>query len=250
MENIRDRIIAVLCERLQGEPDVQAVWLEGADALNCVDEYSDIDLCCSVEGELLLKIGALAQSTLERLGTVDLVNRLDSPDFQRHTVFHLAGTSPFLLVDFVAYRAGHGSQFTIGDEIEKPLVVFDRGGMIQYLSQEEAIARQDRSGRLQDLRKTVAQYSRLEKYLKRGNLMEAFGYYHKWLVQPLIEVLRMKYTPLHPDYYIVHISRHMPKDVLAQLEDLMKFDSIAELEQKSRAALQLFEVTAGELAVQ
>jgi hypothetical protein len=131
MENIRNRIIAVLCERLQGEPDVQAVWLEGADALNCVDEYSD-----------------------------------------------------------------------------------------------------------------------LEKYLKRGNLMEAFGYYHKWLVQPLIEVLRMKYTPLHPDYYIVHISRHMPKDVLAQLEDLMKFDSISELEQKSRAALQLFEVTAGELAVQ
>ena len=248
MQIIRDRIIAVLSERLQREPDVRAVWLEGADAAGCVDEYSDIDLCCAVGDGLFEQAGALAQFALETLGPVDLVNRLGRPDFQRHSVFHLAGTSPFLLVDFVAYRTGHGSQFIMGDQIEKPLVVFDRDGSISYRSQEEAMAQLNRPGRLQELRETVAQFSRLEKYLKRGNFMEAFGYYHKWLVQPLIEVLRMKYTPLHPDYYIVHISRQLPEDVLAQLEDLVKFNSIAELELKRRAALHLFEVTASELA--
>ena len=150
----------------------------------------------------------------------------------------------------MAYQAGRGSQFIAGDEIEKPLVVFDRGGAVVYCSPEEAKARQDRPGRLQELRESVAQVSRVEKYLSRGNFLEAFGYYHKWLLMPLIEVLRMKYTPLHPDYYIVHISRHLPADVLAQLEDLVKFNSIAELELKSKAAVKLFEETASELAAQ
>ena len=248
MEGLRSRIIAALTERLKREPDVRAVWLEGADAAGYVDEFSDIDLCCSVEASLLENVGALAQSALETIGPVDMVNRLSGPDFQRHTVFHLAGSSPFLLIDFVAYQAGRGSKFIAGDEIEQPLVVFDRGGVVVYCSPEEAKARQDRPGRLRELRESVAQVSRLEKYLARGNFLEAFGYYHKWLLMPLIEVLRMKYTPLHPDYYIVHISRHLPADVLAQLEDLAKFNSIAELELKSKAAVRLFEETASELA--
>jgi hypothetical protein len=250
MENIRDRIIAVLSERLQREPDVQAVWLEGADAAGCVDEFSDIDLCCTVGDGLFEEAGVLAQSTLETLGAVDLVTQLAGTDFQRHSVFHLSGTSPFLLIDFVVYRDGHGSQFIFGDEIEKPLVVFDRSGAISYLSAAEAVSRQERPLRLRELRETVAQVSRLEKYLKRGAFLEAYGYYHKWLLQPLIEVLRMKYTPLHPDYYIVHISRHLPQKVLAQLEDLVKFNSIEELELKSKAAIRLFEETASSLAVQ
>ena len=54
--------------------------------------------------------------------------------------------------------------------------------------------------------------------------------------------------PLHPDYYIVHISRHLPAKVLAHLEDLVKFNSMSELELKSKAAVRLFEETASELA--
>ncbi len=248
MAEMRSLITTTLVQRLQSEPEILAVWLEGADAADSVDEYSDIDLCCSVEANLLEGAAVLAQSALEAIGPLDMVTRVNSPDFQRHTVFHLAGTSPYLLVDFVAYLPGHGSQFIAGDDIEKPLVLFDRVGAVRYLSAAEAATRQDRPLRLRELRETVAQVSRLEKYLRRGDFLEAYGYYHKWLLQPLIEILRMKYTPLHPDYYIVHISRHLPQDVLAQLEDLVKFNSIAELELKSKAALRLFEVTASELA--
>ena len=249
MEITRPRIISALHDRLLQEPGVLAVWLEGADAVGRVDEFSDLDLCCSVEPGLLAQAAGLAREALEMLGPLDLISRQgDRPDFQEHTVFHLAGTSEFLLIDFVAYRAGRGSQFVAGDDIEKPLVLFDRGGAITFQPREKALAQLGRGQRLNELRETVAQYSRLQKYLKRGDFLEAFGYYHKWLLVPLIEALRMKYTPLHPDYYIVHISRHLPEEALARLEDLFKIHSIEELESKSEAARQFFDETVVRLA--
>ncbi len=54
----------------------------------------------------------------------------------------------------------------------------------------------------------------------------------------------MRYTPHHPDYYIVHISRHLPTDVLRRLEDLFKVCSLADIETKSREARAFFEETA------
>lgn len=242
-DDLRARMLWALTEHLRAQPAVRAAWLEGADALQRVDEFSDIDFCCAVTPEALEGVGAIAQSALQTLGTLDLTQRLtDRPDFQMHTVFHLAGASPYLLVDFVAYRAGRGSLFWTGDEIEKPLVLFDWDGLVTFRKPDEA-AHGERQRRLQELRATVAQMSRLEKYLARGELLEAYGYYHKWLLQPLIEALRMVYTPLHSDYYIVHISRHLPRAVLDQLEDLVKFDSLDELARKSQAALRLFNET-------
>lgn len=174
------------------------------------------------------------------LGPVDLIHTLVNQEDFRSTTFHLAGTSDYLLVDFDVFIAGRGSTFSEGDEIERPLVIFDRGGVIQYQSPKDNAALQERGQRLQELKDTVAQYSRLDKYLKRGEFLEAFGYYHKWLLTPLIEVLRMKYTPLHPDYAIVHISRHFPPEILIQLEDLFKVNSVAEIGIKSLEALRFF----------
>ena len=167
----------------------------------------------------------------------------------RHTVFHLAGTSEYLLIDFVAYPLGRGSQYTAGDEIEKPRVLFDRGGVIHFNAPDPVRTARDNARRLQQQRDMVAQYSRLVKYFRRGDFLEAFGYYHKWLLQPLIEVLRLRYTPLHPDYYIVHISRHLPPEVLHRLEALFQVQSVEEMEAKSRAALQFFEETASGVAL-
>lgn len=221
-----------------------AIWLEGADATGWVDAYSDLDLCCSVEAGSMAAVTALAQAALETLGRLDLVQRATAgPDFAP-TVFHLEGTSPFLLVDFNVY-VGRGSQFVTGDPIERPLVLLDRGRVVRFdspLHDPAACA-----ARLEELRQVVAQGARIEKYVLRGDFLEAFGYYHKWLLTPLIEVLRMRYTPLHTDYYIVHISRHLPAPVLARLENLFKFSSLAELDAKHRLAQVFFAETAAAL---
>lgn len=231
---------------LEPNPHVLALWLEGADATGFVDEYSDLDICCSVEEDTIAEVAQQAQRALESLGTLDLVQLEHDEEDTQHIVFHLEGTSAYLLIDFNIY-VSRGSEFVTGDEIEKPLILFDRGQVIRTVTQQERLASLQRDERLQELRKTIAQYARLEKYVRRGEFLEAFGYYHKWLLQPLIEILRMRYTPLHPDYYIVHISRHLPREVLRRLEELFKINSIAEIEAKSRVAIEFFEETSAGL---
>lgn len=239
----RQTIIATLQARLEQNPKILAMWLEGADATNTVDEFSDIDLCCSVEAGAIAEVTAEARQALETLGTIDLAQVLVAGEDNQHIVFHLAGTSEYLLLDFCLYVA-RGSDFIEADEIEQPLIIFDRCSIIRYSSAEESREWKNRNERLSELKSTVAQSARIEKYVRRGAFLEAFGYYHKWLLTPLVEVLRMQYTPLHPDYYIVHISRHLPGDILMRLEGLFKVSSVAEIQRKSKEAQAFFkEVT-------
>ncbi|CAN5794433.1 hypothetical protein BH10CHL1_BH10CHL1_09950 [soil metagenome] len=244
----RNSIIATLRAYLEPNPNVLALWLEGADATNYVDEYSDLDLCCSVVAGTLAQGADQAEQALASLGPIDFKQKLrDEKDFQ-HLIFHLAGTSAYLLVDFCLF-VDRGSEFVAGDAIEQPLVLFDKAKVVRYVSQRERLTTLARPQRLQVLKDTVAQVSRLDKYIKRDEFLEAFGYYQKWLLDPLIEGLRMQYTPLHPDYFIVHISRHLPSHVLRRLEALFKVNSVAEIESKHKEALKFFEETIAALTI-
>ena len=247
MNELRATIIRALKDRLERDPGVHAAWLEGADALARVDEFSDIDFCCSVDSVGLDGAVALAQEALLAIGPLDLVQRLDRPANQRHVVFHLSEASPYLLVDFVAHEGTTGSRFIAGDEIEKPLVLFDRGGWVRFRSPEAEPASLDLTRRLQDLRRTVSQASRVDKHIRRGEFLEAFGYYQKWLLEPLITCLRLRCTPLHSDYSIVHISRHLPAAEVRRLEELFQVRSMEELKRKSREAIRFFEEAAREI---
>ena len=235
----RDAIITALRRQLEPNPQVLAMWLEGADAHNLVDALSDIDICCSVTPRSMEAVTGVARQALVALAAVDLDQSTERMEQQWHTTFHLEGTSPYLLIDFCVY-VGRGSTFIAGDEIEKPLILFDRAGVIRFLPPQDHPGCQSQTERLQHLVETVEQSARIEKYVIRGDFLEAFGYYHRWLLTPLIEVLRMRYTPLHPDYYIVHISRHLPVEALRRLEDLFKVNEIAEIGAKTEQARQFF----------
>jgi tetratricopeptide (TPR) repeat protein len=239
MSITRTAIIAALQEQFERIPEVGAMWLEGADAAGRVDEYSDIDVCCAVQAGFIPLVEAEARAALVRLGALDLATLLQDEPAQRHIVLHLQDSSPYLLIDLCLY-VGCGSDFTEGDEIEKPLVLFDRAGAIRYHPQAERLGDLRRDERLHALQEIVAQASRIDKYLARGEFLEAFGYYEKFLLAPLIEVLCMRYTPLHADYGIVHISRHLPADVRLLVERLYQVGSLADLTDRVQEAEAYF----------
>ncbi len=243
MSIARETIIDAVQQALAARPEVLAVWLEGSEATGSVDEYSDIDLCCSVS-DLGALDGAVAcaRAALEGLGRLDLVGSEDRDSDMRSARFHLEGTSPYLLVDFDAYYR-RGSAFTEGDEIEKPRVLFDRAGVVTFAPVDARALREGHAARLEELESMVAQHARIEKYVRRGEFLEALGYYHRWLLAPLVEALRLRYTPLHPEYSIVHISRHLPAEVVRKVEDLFQISSLEEIETKMPAALAWFEET-------
>ncbi len=238
----RETILTTLQAHLEPLPTVFALWLEGADATGYADEYSDIDFCCSVAQGALEETATRARAALESLGKLDLAQESrHEEDFFSNT-FHFEGTSAYLLIDFDVV-INRGSTFNRDDAIEKPLVLFDKKGVVRFVEPDWQAIKAEQIERLTILEGMVDQYPRLQKYLLRGQYLEAFGYYHKYLLEPLVEVLRMRYTPLHPDYYIVHISRHLPADVLHRVEYFFQPGSLAELGIRSREARQLFQET-------
>jgi|WetSurMetagenome_2_1015567.scaffolds.fasta_scaffold110831_1 hypothetical protein len=239
----REDIITTVQKALEPDPNVFAVWLEGADATGNVDDYSDIDLCCSVTPGHMPAATACAHQALQSLGRLDIADIPTAAEDTQYAVFHMEGTSPYLLVDFNVY-VGRGSDFTANDWIEKPKILFDRTGVVKFHEPDAQQAAAKRAERLKALQAQAAQSSRIEKYILRGDYLEAFGYYHHWLMEPLIEVLRMRYTPLHPDYYIVHISRHLPADALKRLEYFFQISSLEEIARKTPEAVAWFEETA------
>jgi hypothetical protein len=242
MNFTREPIITALRDTLEPYPCVLAMWLEGADATGYVDKFSDIDLCYSVEAGALDEVMTLIQKKLESIGILDVIEkRVHGEDFLSAS-FHLENSSPYLLIDCDLY-VNRGNQFITGDPREKPFILFDKVGIVSFSQPDLKEVFKNQSERLQSLSMTVAQVSRIEKYIQRGEFIEAHAYYHKWLLTPLIEVLRMRYTPLHPEYHIVHISRHLPTDVVKWLEGLFKINSLEELAGKIREARLFYDET-------
>jgi len=69
---MRDKIIESIKRRLDKNEHVQALWLEGADALNRVDEYSDIDFVADVDDSFIDSIFKEVESVLTLIGEMDV----------------------------------------------------------------------------------------------------------------------------------------------------------------------------------
>ena len=67
----RNSIIAYLKEFAREKPYVNAMWLEGADGLGMVDEYSDIDFWFDVEKSHQESFLYACVRALERLSPAD-----------------------------------------------------------------------------------------------------------------------------------------------------------------------------------
>jgi hypothetical protein len=240
----RDQLIAGLREGLRADPRVLACWLEGADAIGNVDAFSDIDFSVAVIEGAIAGVAQEAREALTALGRLDIDHELVGDPNRNHVVFHISGTSPYLLVDFCLY-VDHGSTFVSNDPIERPLVLFDRAGVVRFVDPQRQLQLLESGQRLLALRQQVAQHRRVLKHIRRGEFLEAFGYYQRWVLEPLIEARRMLHTPLHPDYYIVHISRHLPAPVVERLELLFQVTSLEDLEGKVSEAVAWFAETAG-----
>jgi hypothetical protein len=239
----RNQLIAVLRSRLQADPRVLACWLEGADATGNVDAFSDIDFCVAVIDGAIAGVTQEARKALTVLGRLDIDHQLVADPDRHHVVFHVDGAAPDVLVDFCVY-VDRGSTFVSNDPIERPLVLFDRADVVRFVDPQARLQLLEPAQRLQALRRQVAEHRRVLKHVRRGEFLEAFGYYQRWVLEPLIEAQRMLHTPLHPDYSIVHVSRHLPAPVVERLERLFQVASLEELEAKVTDAVVWFEETA------
>jgi hypothetical protein len=237
----REGIIRHLAEILAGAPAVHAVWLEGADATGSTDEHSDIDIVTDVDDGQEASVLALVRNALAEFGSLDYVSAITTPTSGlRHQVLHIEGTPAPWLIDVVVQSHSRDFTFTRGHPSEVPRVLFDRSGVVQFRDTEAAALAAEIEDRTRQFAKEFRPTSRIAKYVRRGQFLEALGAYRKFLLEPLVELLRLRYCPLAHDYGLVHISKHLPTGVVERLERLHAVTSVTEIAEQTEVGEEWF----------
>jgi hypothetical protein len=244
MDINREHIINALATKLEADDKVHAMWLEGSDGLGRTDEYSDIDFWFDAEDGYENTVLDICTSVLQQLSELDFVEHVKHSHpkiFQRN--LHLKGTSEFLLIDICVQSHSRGSEgctFVRGDIAEYPMIIFDKSDVIKIVDAPPF----DKDGALEVVKECSTRYeqrSRLIKYIKRNQYLEACAYYDKYVRQPVVGLYRLLHTPRHCEYGLVHISNHLPEEAVRQIECLYKVQSVKDIENILTFADELYD---------
>ncbi len=242
MSPSRSLIISTLRAALEAQPAVLAMWLEGADATRTVDEWSDIDVWLDTrDGEEDVALDAV-EAALAVIGEMDFAYLMEQSHPQiRHKVFHLRDTPPHLFIDVCVQSHSRDFAFTEGHDTERPLVLFDKASVIRYRSVSPDEAQRDIANRLARIEGMFAQRPRALAKAERGHFLEALAYYRKFVLEPLVELLRLQHAPRKADYGLKHIERDLPSDAVRQIEALHRVTSCEEIAAGVERATEMFE---------
>jgi hypothetical protein len=239
----RQRIIDVIKEGLINDENVYALWLEGADGLKRTDKFSDVDFWIDAEDGMEEQILDKCELLLSKLGNLDFIEKIEHSHrqiFQRN--LHIEDMSEYLLIDICVQshsRGSAGSTFYTDDIAEFPLVLFDKADVVVILPPEKISEEMLRP----EFERCVSKFSqrpRLTKHIRRGRFLEAYRYYEAYVRRPLIDMLRLIYTPRHYEYGYARLSEHFPKKVVEELEELYVITSVDDIEARLEKADEIY----------
>lgn len=222
---------------------VYAMWLEGADGLNQVDEYSDLDIWFDVEDSKRDSFIKDLVEELSKIGKIDSQMIKISSDIYQSNI-HLENTSEYLTLDLAAQndsRDRDDTCFTKGSITEVPKVLFDKKNIISYKEQDN-VDSEILKTIFEEKKNRILQYSRVTKYIKRNQYLECFMEYDKQILKPIVTIARIIYTPNIYDYELCHISRHLPKEIVVKIEKLFKVSSFEDIEKNIALSLDLLKM--------
>lgn len=249
MMHEKNNIIRKLTERLEPLDYVYALWLEGADANGTADEYSDIDIWIDVADDNEAEAIAAIENALCELAEMDYkyVMNHNHPHI-RQRVYHLQGTSEYLMIDVcwqLHSRPRNSYHFYENDVVEAVKVIFDKDNIIRYQPYDQSVFASSHAALLEEMKYRYTQHVRVIKYVRRERYPEAFAYYQRYVLAPLVYLLRIRYTPAYTDYGFVHISKHVPKEQADRLTYFAKVSSLIEIEHKANEATRWFDELIG-----
>ncbi|QHW35087.1 hypothetical protein GZH47_13560 [Paenibacillus rhizovicinus] len=226
----RETILDAIVSTLGSEDYLLAIWLEGSDGTNSLDAYSDIDLVCYTKEGCTDEAFARLDLCLAELGPVDMTyEQPNRPNNNRYKVYHLQDSSEHLLLDVTMQSESFPVSFLKEDKTVVPVVLLDKAGVVTYQNIDRAAHRAQLRAQLDEALGVFSQRSRAVKYTQRGHFLEALIYYQKYVLNPLVDVLRIVYTPIQSDCFLVHASRDFPADVVRTLESLYGVKTVQDI---------------------
>ncbi|HAN20322.1 MAG: hypothetical protein A2Y15_08405 [Clostridiales bacterium GWF2_36_10] len=130
--------------------------------------------------------------------------------------------------------------FIKGNSIETVKVIFDKANVINFKDYNPLEFETSNKARLNECKYRYNQHSRVKKYVLRKQYLESYAYYNRYVLEPLIDLLRLIYTPANTDYYLIHISHHLPQSEVSKLEFFAKITSVKDIEERITLAEKWF----------
>ena len=131
--------------------------------------------------------------------------------------------------------------FVIGDIFTAAKVLFDKSNVVSYVDETFEVDLQQLKLTIEEFKTRYTQHARVIKYCERNQFLEAYMYYGKYVAEPLVVLARYLYTPKYHYIYMLHISDHMPIDVVRQLESFYKISSVADIKKNTTRSKRIFE---------
>jgi hypothetical protein len=241
----REIILSTLKAALEPYNYIHAMWEGGAAAWKRIDEWSDVDLQLDVDDNRVTDTVLAVEAALQSLTTISLKYEIPQPAWHGHwqSFYVFEDASPFLALDLAILKHSSKNKFLESPIHGKAIVHFDKSNVTSdasnpfnrdtFLSQIKA--------RLDVLPVVFEIFQSLTlKELNRGNTIEAMQYYHNFTLRPLIEVLRIKYNPIHYNFHTRYVHYELPAEVVKRLESLYFLSNGDDLRHKHEQAGTFF----------
>lgn len=239
----RKKIINDLKRALESNKKVKAVFIVGADAQKRGDQYSDVDFDIVLDPDSVEDVEKMVKESLAKFAPIknELKRKMSKGDLQ--VIYQFSKTSKFLHVDVIYFTS-----FDHFDDDESEMeILFDKDNVIKKREKSEEDTTEIIKNRIESIgRNEELRQSYIEKELKRGNL-QAIEKYQGLILPILIETLRLLYCPERSEYYLKNIEKDLPEKVVKEVEKLLFFTSLEDLEKKYEKANKLLHKTLDEL---
>ncbi len=225
------KIIDELKEILEQDATIHAMWIAGSVAEGYADDLSDVDLWIDIDDGKDKEVYGLIEKFLHSKGSLDVNFSEDMSPPYSHRVYHLAHMDPYHFIEVTLHYHSHKYEFIEGVRMIK--VLFDKDNTVKFKPLDKA----SHDKMLEDRKKFLIEKIKIgklsvEKEITRGQFMDALHNYQFWLVEPIIELARIKHAPLKVSYGLKHGSRDLPKDTVAEIESLYLISSLEDLRNK------------------
>lgn len=243
-----DAIVHALATELEPLPFVDAMWEGGAAAFDRLDEWSDVDLYVVAADDRVPDTFRAVEAALTGLSPIrQKYEPVWPPESGIAQAFYrLDRASEFLLVDLAVLKRSAPDKYLEPELHGRARFAFNKGGTVQvpHLDTDGFVRKLlDRRDRLA-LRMTLFGPF-VTKELHRRNALGSLEAYQRIVLDSLLQVLRMRYSPAHYGFGVRYVPYELPPDVVRRLEDLSFVRSLEDLPEKSRRALEWFQESVG-----
>jgi predicted nucleotidyltransferase len=226
-----NKIALELAEILKPNSNVHAMWIGGSVAEGYSDELSDIDLYIDIDDDQDKAVFAIVEQFLLAKGELDVKFTEGVTPPYSHCVYHLSGMNPQHFIEVTLHS--HSNEFGLFDKLRKINVLFDKDGTTAF----EPLDKAEYESMLKERKAFLVgkiEFGELSvrKEIQRQQFPDAMHNYVFWLVEPIIELARIKHSPLKITYNLKHASRDLPKETVSEIGSLYTIASLDDLNSK------------------